>query len=179
MANLCGFALHAEGTKNAIEALKKAFTWDEEKGYQAGYIYDDVDVEIEEISKNLYVLRTDGCCKWSVQSAMLDKGELQKVIQENKLTVEIYSEEYGLCFMEHFLWNNGVLEESKCVDAERYNIQDIQDELEDEGESDELDCLLSSKLAKEAGITQDNYERFADDCGDIKLGGFDWDFVVG
>ena len=45
MANLCSFALHAEGTKETIEILKKAFTWDKDKGYAAGYIYDDIDVE--------------------------------------------------------------------------------------------------------------------------------------
>ena len=173
MANLCEMDLHVVSKKEeAIIAVKDAFTFNEDEGICAGRIYDSYVYE-EGFNKETgeYYAYIMADVAWSVRSAILDKGILQKLIEKYNLDLEIYSEEPGCGFMEHFRWEGGEQIENEVADFALIHLDDMEDE-------DLRDEFFNMTIVKKYPITIDNYESFADEEGYIKLGGFDYDWVI-
>ena len=174
MANICEFDIHAVSkNEEAIKAVKDGFMYNKDEEISFGAIYDSF-IYDEGFNKETgeYFIYITGDCKWSIQSGILDYNLLQKVIEKYALDLEAYSEEPGLQFMEHYRWEGG----EKVVDEETPFVLIHIDNIEDE--TDEADEFFMSQMAKDACITRDNYESFADDEGYIKLGGFDYMWVI-
>jgi hypothetical protein len=113
-----------------------------------------------------------GSCAWSVQSCMFEgpytyqtqnpdgKGTTIPIESARlQLTIEIFSEECGMCFMEHFVVVDGCIIINECVDYNEYCTEDY-DSVEE--------------MNKECG-TSFTQEEF-DEGGWISVGGMDWEF---
>lgn len=88
---------------------------------------------------------------------------LDKESKRLNLMIEVYSEECGEAFQEHYLFDNGDTIIDECVDYNEYYIGDYNSKAEAE---DELDIE----------ITDEEWN-----CGEeyIKRGGFgDWNFEI-
>ena len=101
---------------------------------------------------------------------LLDYLNLKEDFKEHN--VEIYSEEPGIGFMEHYRWEEGEL----IVDEETKFAMTHIDDIEDYPEWAER--FFDMQIVKDACITKENYELFADSDGYIKVGGFDYDWII-
>lgn len=180
MANNCYFDLHVT-CKNSegVLAILNAFDLDTNNpstdlvgAINDTWTYNKGHHKTKEFEYGDYFAYIDGDCKWSVRSAILDKNKLQEIISKYKLNLEIYSEEPGCGFMEHYLWEEGELILSESTDFALIHIDDIQDDQE------WAEDFFNSQVVKNMCITKDNYESFADDDGYIKIGGYDYMWTV-
>ena len=163
MPNICNFMLKAksdelENIKRFISVLSHDVDKEKEEAEEdnclAGYRFsrvwiDDCGwIEVDEENKSVEVY---GECAWSVYSCMFE-GEYTyynqwKQYEEEKvtsilivskllnLTVEIFSEETGMCFEEHFIVENGEILVDECLEL-----------IIDEEEGDEDDPVYISPL---------------------------------
>ena len=160
MANICDFCMMVKGKKESIEQFINMM---EQKGnvYMGrGAVINFTDME--EVDNGKYRCQIDGYTKWSVQSAMIDNaismrvepnkwnfGEnvdatklsiitLFEACEQLELDMEVYSEECGCCFQEHYLFVDGELVANECVEyIEEYNKE--TDEYESTGGFDSWD----------------------------------------
>ena len=181
MANMCSFDMRVRGERANIEKFYNAMM-------QKGTIYmgrgADVQIEFEDDD---YAAIT-GWCKWSVVSAMVDNAEsmrshpeqwwwgdnvdpkniefitLWEACKKWSLDMEVYSEECGCCFQEHYVFVDGDLIGEECVEWHEYWLDDYETKEEAETE-------LNIK------ITDEEWSRKADNY--ISRGGFEnWDFEI-
>lgn len=181
MANICGFSMCIRGKHEDIEAFYNAMT-------QNGNIYmgrgADADIKYED--EDLAFI--DGWCKWSIQSAMIDNAismrtepnmwywgdgvdasnlefiTLFEACKKWNLDMEVYSEESGCCFQEHYICSNGDVICDECVEWNEYCISDYDTKEEAEAELD-------------IEITDEEWNNREDEY--ISRGGFeDWDFEI-
>lgn len=179
MANDCYFDLHVtcknlEGILAILDGLGVEGFSNRENMFgdiSAAWDYDKGHHKTKANGYGDYYAYVDGDCKWSVQSAILDKGKLQAIIKKYKLDVEIYSEEPGIGFMEHYMWEYGEMTLDETADFLLWHIDDLVDE-------EDLEIFLANDLVGRAKITKENYLSFADDDGYIKIGGYDYIWTI-
>lgn len=175
MANNCYFNMHII-SKNSTEGILKILTgisaMDEEelnpKTFEVvhlGRVFSSWCYGKGKRKDNTFYAYADGDCAWSFQSAILDKGLFQQIIRKYKLSVEVYTEEPGVGFAEHYLWTDGELMVDRCVDLSVWSVYDLEEE--------DLEDFLSDLDVQKAGITKENYLDKADENGDIRVGGFE------
>ena len=181
MANICSFSMCVKGKKENIEAFYNAMI-------QNGKIYmgrgADAEIQYEDEENKAFI---DGNCKWSVQSALVsnaidmrnnpsawywgdgvDPKELEfitlfEACKKWNLDMEVYSEECGCCFQEHYVVVNGDTICDECVDYYEYWL----DEYETKEEAEEE---LGIEITDEEWNNNDGY---------INRGGFEnWDFEI-
>ena len=142
MANLCSFSIKVKGEHEKIEHFYNALQ-------QKGNVWlgrgASADLEFED--KN--IAKIYGFCKWSIYSALVDNARSMREHPERwsfgdrgdsrdltfitldeaskmwNLEIEIYSEESGCCFQEHYLLNNGTFEIDECVRWEEYFLDEF------------------------------------------------------
>lgn len=154
MANICNFSMVVKGKKENIEQFidmmqQKGTVW---MG-RGAVVYSQ---DMEELENGIYRCQIDGDTKWSVISSMVDnaismrtetekwgfgddinKAELSFVTlfeacEQLQLDMEVYSEEAGIGFQEHYVFIDGNLVAEECVDyTEEYNEE--TDEYESSG----------------------------------------------
>lgn len=138
MANLCSFNMVVIGNKKENIDLfhnmmnQNGTTW---MGRGAEVSIDNIDEE-----EGRYRAELSGWCKWSVEAAMVSNAismrthpeiwsghgkdehgndlrfiTLYEACKELDLDMEVYSEEPGCEFQEHYLFKDGNLEVSECV----------------------------------------------------------------
>ena len=156
MANICSFSMLVNGTHDNIEKFYNAMSQDGDiymgRGAEAEIKYDDN--YDDEGNDRAFI---DGWCKWSVQSALHDnaismrtkpemwafhntdpsKLEFITFIEASEkwnLEVEVYSEEPGCEFQEHYIVRNGIMELDECVEWHEYWIDDYETKEEAEEE---------------------------------------------
>lgn len=177
MANYCGFELHARAkilNENALIEMKRKFGFGS-NGFSTeetedSFYFLNAHLDEYKLKDGYYVLHICGDCKWAVNGPLLQ--QLDKFAKMHTLDMEIYSEESGVGFQEHYQWENGERVVKECKDMLEFNIDDIMDD-----EDGEFDYIFQNKLCQEVLCTKDNYQSFADDDGYIRLGGFsNWDF---
>lgn len=150
MANICSFSMYVKGNKDDIQSFYNAMC-------QNGKFYmgrgADAEIVLYEDCANI-----DGWCKWSVQSALIDNaismrenpgawyfGEnvdvsqiefitLFEACQKWNLDMEVYSEECGMEFQEHYRFVDGKLVVDECVDWYEYYLGDFETKEEAEEE---------------------------------------------
>lgn len=179
MANLCSFSMYVRGNHGDIEQFYNAMS-------QKGNIYMGRGGDAEIIWDDDDVACIDGWCKWSVQSAMIDNAismrrnpevwlwgdedkakslefiTLWEACEKWKLDMEVYSEEPGCEFQEHYVYIDGEIVCDECVEYHEYCLDDYDTKEEAE---EELDIE----------ITDDEWEE----GGYISRGGFEnWDFEI-
>lgn len=152
MANICSLLIKARGNKEDIEQFHKALNQDGKIWMGRGA---ETDLTFEEDGSAFM----SGWCKWSVQSALIDdaismrteperwyhpEGEeeheyitLFEACKKWNLIVEVYSEEEGMQFQEHYICDKGNIICDECVNWEVYEVGDYETKEEAEEEWDE------------------------------------------
>lgn len=178
MANICSFNMKVIGKHEDIEKFYNAMS-------QNGKIYMGRGAAAE-ISYHDDCAFIDGWCKWSVISALIhnaqsmrteperwhwgngDPSELEfitivEATEKWNLVVEVYSEECGCCFQEHYVFDNGDILVDECVDYYEHWIEEYSTKEEAE---EELGIFISTK-------------EWEENEGYIIRGGFDdWEFTI-
>ena len=133
MANICSFSMCVKGKHDDIEKFYNAMS-------QSGNIWmgrgADAEIDYDDDEGKAQI---DGWCKWSVSSAMIsnavsmrtepniwafsqrEKNDLEfitliEATEKWNLVVEVYSEEPGCEFQEHYVFDNGNVLCDECVD---------------------------------------------------------------
>lgn len=166
MANICSFTMEIKGEKEKRTAFINALKHEGPCyiGMKGAHVY-NIDDEWNE-----NITRLDGECKWSVLTSLQrlhlnEDGSKEEIISLRKacekfsLDMELFSEESGMGFQEHFLFKDGKFIDEDCDYAEYY-----------------FDEYASKKLAeKELGlaITDEEWNE-----GSCSRGGYEWDFSL-
>ena len=181
MANICSFSMKVRGEHKNIAKFYDAMMQNGSvymgRGADAEIVYEDEDGTAQ----------IDGWCKWSVSSAMVTNaismrtepdiwywGEgvdaskiefitLFEACRKWNVDMEVYSEEPGCCFQEHYVVINGDTVCDERVEWNEYCIDNYKTKEEAEAE-------LGIEIADEEW-----------NCGDtfISRGGFEnWDFEI-
>lgn len=176
MANLCSFSMNVKGSHENIEKFYNAMS-------QNGTIYmgrgADAQIQYDDEDSRAFI---DGWCKWSIQSALIDNaismrnkpdmwyfGEnidktklefitLIEACERWNLTMEVYSEECGCCFQEHYLIRDGIIEINECVDWNEYFLDDYVTKEEAEAE---LEITITDDEWKEKYIERGGFKEWA------------------
>ena len=144
MANICDFNMVVKGKKENIEQFINMMSQDGTVWMGRGAMVNRIDIEEVENGKYRYLI--DGDTKWSVKSSMIlnavsmrenpdmwyfgdgvDKTKLSFVTlfeacEQLELSMEVYSEELGDGFQEHYLFDEGQLMINEIVEyTEEYN----------------------------------------------------------
>ena len=182
MANLCSFLMKVRGNKDDIDKFCKAIQ-------QEGNIWmgrgAEIDIKFEEED----LARLTGWCKWSIQSALIDNAismrtdpdrwhfgsgrdasdlefiTLYEACERWNLVMEVYAEECGCQFQEHFICDKGDDICNDCVDWEEYFVEDY--ETKEEAEEDLEITITNEEWA--TGLAEGRFAR----------GGFEnWEFEI-
>lgn len=157
MANMCSFSMQVNGKHEDIEKFYNAMI---QKGNPYMGRGAEADIEYEDGYDGDGIDRAfiNGWCKWSIQSALIDnaismrtnpdmwywgdgvdksKLEFITLLEATKkwnLVIEVYSEEPGCEFQEHYVFDNGTVLCDECVEyIELYlGDYDTKEEVEDE-----------------------------------------------
>ena len=180
MANICSFSMRVRGDVKGITNFYNAMC-------QNGNIYmgrgADAQINIDEEDGSAFI---EGWCKWSIQSALIDNAismrenpskwffgndfdaskiefiTLDEACEKWNLDMEVYSEEPGCCFQEHYMFIDGYMVLDECVDYYEYYIEEFETKEEAERE---LDITLTDEEWNEHGF--------------VSRGGFgDWEFGI-
>lgn len=187
MPNYCNYSMCVVGAKENVEEFIKVINsnYDYNK-MEFDYdrhmfrVFEAICDEIEERYNGTYQAIINGYCAWSVASCMLEHGYYQDckasfgdnfrgttLLLESErlgLDIEVFSEESGMCFQEHYIIRKGNLTTDECVDWCEHYLGDY--ETKEEAEED-----LGMQL------TDEEWENYSDDY--ISRGGFgDWEFEI-
>lgn len=182
MANLCDYDMRIVGKKKNIQKFINALTqtgtiW-MGRGAEANVTYEDTD-------GNDCVATVFGYCKWSIVSSLIDNAKSMRKTPENwsfgsddkvltfitldeaskiyNVDVEVYSEEPGCEFQEHYLIQKGKFIKDECVHYEEYFKGDFETKEDFEKEHD---ITISDEIWNDG---EDYYS----------VGGFkNWDFSI-
>lgn len=129
-------------------------------------------IEDDEIENNIRSVIIGGDCAWSVHSCMCSglgtyqsnspnrKGTtLRDESERLSLTIEVFSEECGFCFMEHMVYVNGKQIINDCIDWNEYYTGEYETVEEMNEECDTY-------------FTQEEFENNEY----LSIGGIDWCF---
>jgi len=143
MANDCLYEMQIRGSKRAIArviaCLKADYNYTEKKPAHKHFFrvfdcYDDS--ELNDNGDGTFTKYVYGYCAWSVHSCMMgNEGELScyNMCKENykdifmgttleeqskDCIIEVFSEEPGMAFSEHYIYNHGVCECDTCIEIQ-------------------------------------------------------------
>lgn len=180
MANLCSFSMCVKGNREDIEKFYDAMRQNDSIYMGRGA---DAEIEYEDDEQRAFI---NGWCKWSVQSALVDNAismrkdpsmwsfgdknsddlefiTLWEACKKWNIVMEVYSEEPGCEFQEHFICDKGDILCDECVDYHEYDISEY--ETKEEAEAD-----LGIDITDEEWEDGNDY---------INRGGFeDWIFEI-
>ena len=157
MANNCFYSMYVKGSKENVEDFIKMIksnydygTMEFEHNRHMFRVFSADEGELEALGDNTYGVAIDGDCAWSVATCMLEDGYYARcknkygdkfrgttLVQESKnlnLEIEVFSEESGCCFQEHYVVRYGVLEVDECVDWYEYFIDEYDTKKEAEAD---------------------------------------------
>lgn len=147
MPNYCEYEMKIKGSKETIkrviDCLKQHYNYDEGRptGKHFFRVFETFEDEEEDWKNNgngTFTAFIFGDCAWSVSCCMLDgPSSYYKLLNEDKkyedifmgttlkeqskdCEIEVFSEEPGMCFSEHYLFKNGVCLIEDCCELETY-----------------------------------------------------------
>ena len=181
MANLCFFELRATGFKNEKDknAFLSVFSNDSGKtptGCDTKMPYMAIYETELTIDGNTVILTGD--CKWSINTSFTRNGFykdkdknsnytcLEDLSEKYGLYIEVYSEECGFCFQEHYIFENGQVICEDSVDWSEHFIGDY-DTYEEWQKSDDFCEDVSEDDFDSAKKNGDSY---------VEVGGYEWNF---
>lgn len=186
MPNYCNYSMCVVGRKENVEEFIKVIEADYDYGSMEfshdRHMFRVFEAEVNEIEERyagVYQAIISGYCAWSVHSCMLEGGYYEDfkksfganfkgttlILESERLDIdiEVFSEESGMCFQEHYIIREGKMCCNECVDWTEYWIDDYETKEEAE-----------SELGIE--ITDEEWDS-GDAC--FSRGGFDnWDFEI-
>lgn len=186
MPNLCLYSMCAIGKKEDVEEFIKVAQANYDYGTMEFShdrhffrVFEAYCNEIEDLGDDLYKVIINGNCAWSVGCCMFRGGYYEQfqerfpdefrgttIPAESKrlnLSVEVFSEECGCCFQEHYTVVDGNIIEDECVDFYEYYLRDYETKEEAEAE-------LEIEITDEEWNGPDDF---------ISRGGFDsWEFTI-
>ena len=186
MPNYCYYQMCVKGSKKNVDEFIKVINAHYDYGTMEFShdrhffrVFEANCDEIEEVDDDVYKAYISGDCAWSVSTCMLENGYYKDVkerypkyfrgttlpieSQRLNLAIEVYSEECGMCFSEHYQIVNGEMLIDECVDYEEYYIGDYNSRLDAEED-------LGIEITKEEWNSGEEY---------IKRGGFEeWYFDI-
>lgn len=176
MANICSFEMRLRGKRTDIESFYNALTQQGDIWMGRGACGD---LEFEDNDYACIV----GYCKWSIVSALIDCAismkkdpngwyfgdhkpsefiTLWEACRKWNLDMEVYSEEGGMGFQEHFICSKGNILCEDCVEWADYYLDDYETKEEAE---------------EELGVefTDEEWDNRYDQ---VTRGGFKWNFEI-
>ncbi len=183
MPNYCYYEMHVKGKRENIEEFVKVMT-DYERPQHFWRVFSAYTDYRAPDQDGLTIASIAGDCAWSVYSCMcigpctyagdVDESRrtsLQKESERLQLEIEVFSDEPGMCFQEHYLYNKGDELVAECVDCVHHWFEEISDESDEERqrrfEEFKTECSLDPNL------TLDDL----DEGSEIITGGYGpWDF---
>ena len=119
MANNCSYQMKVKGAKNELDTFYKRMTDYNEPEHLwrifSASIYDEAEGEI-------YV---EGDCAWSIESCCRSGYTEHDLLESNSrqlnLEIEVWSEEPGIGFQEHYVYKKGECIKDESVDYYEYN----------------------------------------------------------
>ena len=127
MANNCFFTMHVKGKKENVDAFFAELR-DYERVPHFWRVFSADMLLLQSEPDGTVVAEIIGDCAWSVHCCMCD-GEgtyakdcpevstsLQKESERLSLAIEVFSEEYGVGFQEHYRYENGA--ETACEETD-------------------------------------------------------------
>lgn len=200
MPNYCNYIMQVQGKKENVEEfvkiIKADYDYDTLEFSADRHMFRIFEADIIEDDSNEQGIRRtiiDGYCAWSVLSCMTDdsvsyyadlkksEGEnfrgttLQKESEKLGLAIQVYSEETGCGFQEHFVYINGEEIENDSVEySENYMTE--QDELDEYNKKHGTSYTLKEldehdNMFPEGGY--ENYGEFIDYSDKIIIDGED------
>ena len=136
MANLCEFDMRIVGTRENVGELISLLKYEGKgkvKGFGRTY---EVYVVNEWEENGLSYADIAGDCAWSVLTSLIETASDENLITETKrlnLALEVYSNEPGFAFSEHFIIARGRKICDECADYTEIKVSELSEE--------ELDAL--------------------------------------
>lgn len=180
MANICSFKMRVSGAHDNIMKFYHAMM-------QEGDIWMGRGAEVEIDFEDDNLAELNGWCKWSVQSALIDNAvsmrtnpdkwfigdsapkefiTLWEACERWDLDMEVYSEEPGCEFQEHYVCRGGDIDCYDCIEWSEYFVDEYDTKEEAE---DDFGTIFTDE--EWANREQNDY------C--IRRGGFEnWDFEI-
>lgn len=166
MANFCDFTMKIHGKAENLQEFYKALSQDGDIWMGHGA---DAEIEFEEDG----VALISGCCDWSIQSALIDNavsmreesekwrrepGEesrqyitLFEACKKWGLVMEVFSQEPGIQFQEHYSCYKGLVVDEECVkwrqlDKDEFKTKEdaeewLETKISDEEWNDDEPCI--------------------------------------
>jgi len=177
-----------ESVDEFIKIIKADYDYDNNKFSFERHFWRVFEAEVsnEEIYEGVKSCIISGNCAWSVEACMFDRGTSYQasfrknpkifgcsekticrgtdIIAESKclnLIIEIYSEEEGIGFQEHYLIINGDLIIDECVNYSCFYWDEY-----------EYPTIEDFNEGHNTNFTEDMF----DNNGELKIGGFKWEY---
>ena len=186
MPNYCNYSMCVVGSKENIEEFIRVIKAD--YNYQTmefdfdRHMFRVFEAECDDIEERFdgrFQTVINGYCAWSVASCMLAHGyysDCEARYGDNfrgttldmesgrlHLDIEVYSEEGGVCFQEHYVIIDGGIVCDECVDWYEYWV-------------DGYDSKEEAEEGLDTHFTDEEWANAED--GRICRGGFDWSFEI-
>lgn len=142
MANYCAYDMRVRGNRKAVNKLLRILQYKDKK-YHFFRVFDAEmwDMRIDEDDETLVTASIYGNCAWSVAACMTgcdwsyaaevkdqqDCATLQSMSEKLHLDIEVWSEEPGVGFQEHYRYRDGEELENECFDDYVYAYWDTAD----------------------------------------------------
>lgn len=191
MPNYCDYEMKVLGRKEAVEEFIKVMKANYDYGkmefshdrHMGGRVFEANPYDFEKVDDDdeLWAVMIDGYCAWSVHSCMFDGGhtyynDLKSAYKEKcrsttipieaerlDLDVEVFSQETGIGFEEHYVVRKGEVITDDCVDCTEYYLGEYNTKAEAEKE---LDIEISDK------------EWESGECSIVRGGFGSWNFEI-
>lgn len=122
MSNYCYYEMKLRGKRSDCEKwVRRMRSYDEPHHF---YRIFSADVFEEGGDDADYHMKISGDCAWSLESCCRASGYSNGIdlfainSAELNIKMEAYSQECGLCFQEHYVYDKGICATSECVDWE-------------------------------------------------------------
>jgi hypothetical protein len=161
MANNAFYLMKVVGNRDNVEKFIRAMKWQGEYAEQGvGRVFN---ADVYEQEDNYAII--EGDCAWSVVSAMRNKenhNNIEELSARLNLAIEVYCEECGFEFQEHFLVIKGDIMIDECVDWEEYAVEDFEtkEEAEEELETTFTDEEWKNREANDYRICRGGFESW-------------------
>lgn len=185
MPNHCYYEMRVRGKRENIEQLIKVMTdYDEPKHFWRVF---SAEAEYQETDDpDISTARIYGDCAWSVYACMMTgeltyadhadishRTSLQEESERLELEIEVYSDEPGCAFQEHYRFRNGEKLSDECVDCIYYYFETLCNE------SDEEYTQRFERFKQEYGLDSALTPDDLNDASEIVVGGFgEWNFKI-
>ena len=182
MANNCFYDMHVKGKPADVDKFKEMLTdYDLPKHFFR--VFEAYEYDRSDNPDGTVTAMISGDCAWSVAACMTkdnpltycstfdDGTSLAEQSAELDLDIEVYAEETGMCFAEHYLYKKG---EEKANEETRLDLYQFEPSDWDAWENRTPEAMAEFAEFKDdwdlPNITPDDVDP---DCGDVRIGGFE------